>query len=485
MIKNNRIFQKNKENLNELNKEVLYLFYDETEKENFKNIIKMINEAENKIFINYNYVENITKKIYNDYTYNKFSEYLKRCILYLNEIKELLPYFIQINDYSLKSKYTKKNLEDNTDNKEMLKYLLNCMNMKLDDLMEYWDISNGGDKLNFSEEFNEKLEKIIAEFNKFYTQEKVEMKAIFENDSLNFAIKTTKKYMDFEERSNGLKWYLNMFIQIMSETNSTDIENYIILIDEPGVYLHINAQKEVLKLFEDFATKNNQIIYTTHSPSMIYSDKLYRTRLIIKDEKGNSNIGNKYYSLPHKMGSKTETLTPLLTAMGISINYNFLSIDNNRCNIITEGISDYNYIKGYLYLKEKNKNYNIIPSVSVDNINNIISIFIGWGCNFKVILDQDNSGRKQYKLLINKLMIELSDITFIDGGKLPIEKKIFTIEDVFSERDKKEIGINNEDYSEEKAYYSLELLKKIESGVFKYDSKTIENFDKIFKQFEN
>ena len=128
---------------------------------------------------------------------------------------------------------------------------------------------------------------------------------------------------------------------------------------------------------------------------------------------------------------------------------------------------------------------NIIPSVSVDNINNIISIFIGWGCNFKVILDQDNSGRKQYKLLINKLMIELSDIIFIDGGKLPIEKKIFTIEDMFSERDKKEIGINNEDYIEEKAYYSLELLKKIESRAFKYDTETIENFDKIFKQFEN
>ena len=56
---------------------------------------------------------------------------------------------------------------------------------------------------------------------------------------------------------------------------------------------------------------------------------------------------------------------------------------------------------------------------------------------------------------------------------------------MFSERDKKEIGINNEDYIEEKAYYSLELLKKIESRAFKYDTETIENFDKIFKQFEN
>lgn len=483
LIKNNKIFQENKKSLNELNKNVVDLFYNQDDRKNFNNIIEMINESENKMFFNYNYVKNITEKIYNNSNYSEFSECLKKCILYLEEIKELLPYFIEIKDYSLKSKYTKSYLEDSSKSKEMLKHLLNCMDMKLDDLMEYWDISNGGDKLNFSEEFNEKLEKIIAEFNKFYTQEKVEMKAIFENDSLNFAIKTTKKYMDFEERSNGLKWYLNMFIQIMSETNSTDIENYIILIDEPGVYLHINAQKEVLKLFEDFATKNNQIIYTTHSPFMIYEDKLYRARLIIKDDKGNSNIANKYYSLPHKMGSKTETLTPILTAMGIS-NYNILSLDNKKCSIITEGISDYNYIKGYLKIKKNNNIYNIIPSVSVDNINNIASIFIGWGCNFKVILDQDNSGRKQYKLLKNKLAIDSSNIVFIDGETLPIEKKKFTIEDVFSDSDKNKIGINNEDYNNEKAFYSLEALKKIENGEFEYDKETIERFDKIFQLFE-
>ena len=79
-----------------------------------------------------------------------------------------------------------------------------------------------------------------------------------------------------------------MYIQIVSKTNSSDIENYIILIDEPGVYLHVNAQKEVLTLFEDLAAKNNQIIYTTHSPFMIYENKPYRTRMIIKDENGNS-----------------------------------------------------------------------------------------------------------------------------------------------------------------------------------------------------
>lgn len=486
IIKNNQTFQDSRIKLNELNKNVINLFNDQNQRNNYNNIIKMINNAENKMFINYAYVKSITEKIYNNNDYEEFSKYLKNCVSYLNEISELLPKFIEIEDYSLKSKYTRKYLEDNNENKVMLKHLLNCINMDLDDLLKYWIISNESDKLNFSEEFNDKLKEIIEKFNQFYTQEKVVMNAKFENDSLNFAVKTTKKYMDFDERSNGLKWYLNMFIQIISKTNSSNIENYIILIDEPGVYLHVNAQKEVLKLFEDFATKNNQVIYTTHSPFMIYEDKPYRTRLIIKDDNGNSNIGNKYYSLPHKMGSKTETLTPLLTAMGMSMNYNILSINNEKDNVITEGISDYNYIKGYFHLKNVNNIPNIIPSVSVDNINNIASIFIGWGCDFKVILDQDNAGRKQYKILTSKLAIKPSNIVFADGEKEPNNKKTFTIEEIFSDNDKKIIGINNDDYNNEKAYYSLETLKKIENGEFKYDDETIKNLDKIFQQlFKN
>lgn len=481
MIKNNKNFQCNREKLNDIYSNANGLFSDQNQINNFHNIIKMINAAETKIFINYTYIKPIIEKIHNNSDYEELYKYLNECICYLNEVKELLPKFIEIENYSLKPKYTKKYLEDSTETKKMLNHLLSCINMNLDDLLKYWTISNEADKLNFSEEFNEKLRELINEFNKFYTQDKVIINAKFENDSLNFAVKTTKKYMNFDERSNGLKWYLNMYIQIVSKTNSSDIENYIILIDEPGVYLHVNAQKEVLTLFEDLAAKNNQIIYTTHSPFMIYENKPYRTRMIIKDENGNSNIGNKYYSLPHKMGSKSETLTPLLMAIGMSMNYSILSINNEKDNIITEGISDYNYIKGYFHLKGKNNIPNIIPSVSVDNINNIASILIGWGCNFKIILDQDNSGRKQYKLLTEKLGIDPLLIVFVNGEKSPNKQNNFTIEDVFSDNDKNKIGINNDDYNNEKAYYSLEVLKKIEKGELEYDNETLKNFDIIMR----
>lgn len=481
MIEQNINFQNNRKRLNELCSNANDLFSSYEQKNNFNTIIKMINDSQNKMFLNYNFIDSITSKIYNNSDYKELSECLKNCIYYLIEIEELLPNFIEIKNYFLNSKYTRKYLEDENSDKIMLKHLLNCIDMNLEDLMKYWLISNEADKYNFKDKFNNKLNKLINEFNKFYTQEKVEFVATFENDSLNFIVKTTNKYLNLDERSNGLKWYLNMYIQIVSKTACSDIRNYIILMDEPGVYLHVNAQKELLNLFEDFTSKNNQIIYTTHSPFMIYEDKPYRTRLIIKDSNGNSNISNKYYSLPHKMGSKTETLTPLLKAIGMSMSYNILSINNERENIITEGISDYNYLKGYFCLKKCNTP-NIIPSVSVDNINNIASILIGWGCKFKVLLDQDSAGRKQYKVLTNKLVLNPNLIVFADGNKTPIEHTSFSIEDVFSDNDKEKVGINSDDYHIEKAYYSLEALKKIECGELEYDSETLENFDKIIQQ---
>ena len=367
----------------------------------------------------------------------------------------------------------------------MLECLLNVIGIDLENLMNYWKKTKDDDKYNFVDEMNSKIKAIIKDFNKFYKQDEVELKVNFDSEALNFVVKTNNKYLNLEERSNGLKWYLNMYIQLLAKTKKYDIENYVILLDEPGVYLHVNAQKEILKLFENFTLKDNQIIYTTQLPTMIYQNKLYRTRTIIKDDSGNSNISNKYYSLPHKMKSKKETLTPILMAMGMNMAYSFTSMDNKKINIVTEGISDYNYLKAFLLQKNYKKEYNIIPSSGVDNIHNIISILIGWGYSYKVVLDQDGQGRKQFRTLINNLLVDADNIKFIDGTNKENKDTKKTIEDLFSEEDKNNIGINNDDYEIEKAYYSLEILKKVENNEYMFNKQTIENFENILEGWLN
>ena len=445
-------------------------------------LIEMINKAESKIFINYTHFTNLISILENNSKHEELTKYLKECINYLTNIYLLFPKFIRLDDIKLKTKYTRKYLEDRTQSKQMLLYLLEVIGMNLEELKGYWKLTKDDDKYNFVDDMNSKIAKIIQGFNKFYKQENIEFRINFDMDALNFVIKTNKKFLNLSERSNGLRWYLNMYIQLLAKTKRNDVGNYVVLLDEPGVYLHVNAQKKILELFEDFILNNNQIIYTTQLPTMIYQNDLYRIRTIIKDEVGNSNIGNKYYSLPHKMGSKNETITPILTAIGMNMGYSFTGMDIEKINIITEGISDYNYIRAFLIQKEYKKEYNIIPSSSVSNIHNLVSILIGWGYNYKIILDQDKAGREQYKVLTSKLLVDINNIKFADGTN-KINKNNYTIEDLFSEDDKEKIGITSEDYSKEKAFYSLETLKKVENGEYKYSMETLKNFEKIIGEW--
>lgn len=481
IISNNKKFQTNREKMKELSKNIY--FNDESKRKQLRNIIDMINNAESKVFISYTYIDNIISVLEGNSNYQEFTQYLKECMKYLISINAIFPKFILLDNIELRTKYTRKYLEDNTQSKQMLKYFLKTIDMDFESLMGYWKLSKDDDKYNFVEEINSRIETIIKEFNKFYKQEDVKFKVNFDTESLNFVVKTNNKYLDLSERSNGLKWYLNMYIQLLAKTKKYDIENYVVLLDEPGVYLHVNAQKEILNLFENFTSKDNQIIYTTQLPTMIYQNDLYRTRIIIKDELGNSNIGNRYYSLPHTMSSKKETITPILTAIGMNMGYSFTAMDSKKVNIVTEGISDYNYLKAFLIQKQYKKEYNIIPSSGVDNIHNIISILIGWGYKYKILIDQDGQGRKQYKILTNKLLVDLNDIKFVDGTNKENKNINLSIENLFSEEDKNNIGINNEDYKDEKAYYSLETLKKIENNEYKYNTETIKNFNKIIEEW--
>ena len=481
IISNNKKFQTNREKMKELSKNIY--FNDESKRKQLRNIIEMINNAESKVFISYTYIDNIISVLEGNSNYQEFTQYLKECMKYLISINAIFPKFILLDNIELRTKYTREYLEDNTQSKQMLKYFLKTIDMDFESLMGYWKLSKDDDKYNFVEEINSRIETIIKEFNKFYKQEDVKFKVNFDTESLNFVVKTNNKYLDLSERSNGLKWYLNMYIQLLAKTKKYDIENYVVLLDEPGVYLHVNAQKEILNLFENFTSKDNQIIYTTQLPTMIYQNDLYRTRIIIKDELGNSNIGNRYYSLPHTMSSKKETITPILTAIGMNMGYSFTAMDSKKVNIVTEGISDYNYLKAFLIQKQYKKEYNIIPSSGVDNIHNIISILIGWGYKYKILIDQDGQGRKQYKILTNKLLVDLNDIKFVDGTNKENKNINLSIENLFSEEDKNNIGINNEDYKDEKAYYSLEILKKIENNEYKYNTETIKNFNKIIEEW--
>jgi predicted ATP-dependent endonuclease of OLD family len=88
-----------------------------------------------------------------------------------------------------------------------------------------------------------------------------------------------------ESRSLGFRWYLSFYINFIAQTFEARANDYFFLIDEPGIHLHPAGQKDLAKIMEDLAMKN-QLIFTTHSPFMINRDHPERVRLVSKDKDG-------------------------------------------------------------------------------------------------------------------------------------------------------------------------------------------------------
>ncbi len=89
-----------------------------------------------------------------------------------------------------------------------------------------------------------------------------------------------------EERSKGFQWFFSFDLMFMNESKGT-FKNCIILLDEPGLHLHPDAQQDLIRRMEEYS-KSNTLIYTTHLPMMIDLDKPESIRIL--SEAGNGTV---------------------------------------------------------------------------------------------------------------------------------------------------------------------------------------------------
>lgn len=399
----------------------------------------------------------------------------------VNEFYSCFPTFIALSSKNIKSSYSLTDFEEEIalEQDSILFQFLKISDISFEELNITMNSSDASLIKNNSDKFNKLIDKnITREFNKFYKQEVVDVFLSISNNTLNILIKTKGVYLDYEERSNGLKWYFSLFIQLLFK-NKKDISNTILLLDEPGVFLHAIAQQELLKLFELLVQGGNQIIYTTHSPAMIDFNNIQNIRAVEKDENGNSFIYNKLSEIPGTSKSKYETITPIIRSMGYQLSLN-VGVNYENLNIIVEGITDYFFLNTYLSIKKLN-DYNIIASTGADNIPAIASILYGWGCNFVVLLDHDDKGRSVYDTIKDSNMPFLNHVMFIDGKAY--DKKVhFETENLFDDIDKDVYGINSSDYKEKKYFYSYAMLEKIKNEQSTLTKQSLYAFHKIFEE---
>lgn len=236
-------------------------------------------------------------------------------------------------------------------------------------------------------------EKVNEPFKEFYKTENIYLELDFNSNIVSFSVQSDDgAALMLEERSNGLRWYLETFIDAKAH-NFAD-RNVVYLFDEPGNSLHVNAQKELIKLFSHLASQGNQVVYTTHSPYMLEIDNggITRIRAVVKDTDGYTRIYKTAYDSRISPDSQKDTLAPLISALGMNLNDTF-GPANNKTNVVIEGISDYIYISMMVKVLDiQTDNYSIIPSVGATNCVNICSILHGWGCKYIAVFDYDKAG---------------------------------------------------------------------------------------------
>ncbi len=121
-----------------------------------------------------------------------------------------------------------------------------------------------------------------------------------------------------ESRSLGFRWYLSFYVNFLAQTFEAQANEYVFLIDEPGIHLHPSGQKDLVKVLEDLALKN-QVIYTTHSPFMINRQFPERVVLVKKDKNG-THVDNSSYR---------ENWKPLRDEIGLRVGDLFFFSDSS------------------------------------------------------------------------------------------------------------------------------------------------------------
>jgi len=409
---------------------------------------------------------------------NNTLEKVKPSQIFLEEILKYIPNFIFFNDFLdiLPFELTFAEAKNN----KIVQDFAKVSGLDLDEVIQTTDSQRRRNILS------EHSATISGYFLNYWKQNELNLIAEPDGEKLRLGVKEIGKTILFkpEQRSKGLQWFLSFYLRLNAEQDEINI----ILIDEPGLYLHAKAQKDVLKVLER-TSQESQVIFSTHSPYLIDAKRLDRVRLILKNEKDGTKIESKI----HKgADANNETLTPIITAIGLDISNNFSIV--GKKNVLLEGISDYYFMQALRkYIKSSEEN--LIPCVGAQKIPQLISLLIGWDLGFLAVLDNDTEGKRIAKELSKKLLIEDKKIIFIS------EKDGFSIEDLFTHEDFNNFVLNenkndninllNSKFIKNKKYDKVLLSKnffeKVEKNQteIKLSHDTINAFKQVFNKIIN
>lgn len=426
-----------------------------------------------------------------------FKETAKAAVDSLYHILALLPqFYFRDSSKNLKTTYkleeVQKELADGAKGQSSLLYdFVKLIDVPAEDFILAVQSGTDSRQTSIRSRIKRQIDKIINnDFCNFYTTEEVFLSVDFNASAVTFAAQTGEgETMQLGERSNGLRWYLETFID--AKANNLPKRNVVYLFDEPGCFLHVNAQKELINLFYHLADQGNQVVYTTHSPYMLdtVSDGIQRIRAVVKDNQGYTRIYKTAYDNRISPDSVYDTMAPIISALGMNMNDTF-GPAKDKINIVTEGTSDYIYMCMMAKLLGVDaEKYAIIPSQGASNCVNICAILHGWGCRYIAVFDYDKAGVETgAKVMHDQLIYDLNrdycfmnEVTQGEIDSKTYKTSRFMVEDVITREEiQRFCEAMNISPALNKALIAKKMSNAVDSGEFKLSDTAMSNFQTLF-----
>jgi hypothetical protein len=246
---------------------------------------------------------------------------------------------------------------------------------------------------------------------------------------LNFMVKDGEISYYPHQRSQGLRWYLSFFLQMLAE----DGGGVVYLVDEPGANLHATAQRNVLAVFEK-VRRTFPVLYTTHSPYLVDKSKIGRVVAVQRADAEDNRCPTELFRSSDfaRLKGNRDTLSPIYTAMGVD--YSHQDVVGRDNNVILEELSAYYYLQAFYLLKGRTDVPHLLPATGADAVTVFANLLLGWGLDFIVLLDGDSKGRQ--------VRDRLRDETFAGDGaeaarRTLLLEKAHCIEALFTKPDVK------------------------------------------------
>ena len=251
-------------------------------------------------------------------------------------------------------------------------------------------------------------------------------------------------------RAEGFKWIFSFIVNFAAETQKAELNEAILLLDEPARNLHPTQQRGISDLLKNLAG-SNQVLYATHSPFMIFDYTPGNLLVVELDQK--KHLSRIYYDY---WNADDDTLTPILYGLAKGLVDSIIDREigsNSRPLIIVETMSDTMYLNAFdKFLQDPNISMNPLNVVPAYNKNSVLPLSIFYrnhGYNTFILLDNDYESKRIAEQLKSNKFSSAQTIFFEREGELlqSIEDYIVIEDYLYAVNQTYEIKLRKEGYT--------------------------------------